>query len=231
MVRSVPSPDGVTRRHLPVGAALAGLSVKVRGGGALQIMAYRDCPGDAGSGGPRPRAHGVWQKGSFPVGPLSPGSGDRPAGRRQPKGGISQFSRASRQIVAPAAGLGQPQCEVEPTEVCPVVKTGGRWGSRRPAPRSAPQRTPGHRRARVRPGSARWCANGWPVVLPTTPRRPGRSARGDGEQLFGSGQPGADGRPGALRAELVQSPLRCRTPLWPDAPHPHRSAGWQTRGI
>ena len=36
--------------------------------------------------------------------------------------------------MAPAAGLGQPRCEVEPTEVCPVVKTGGRWGSRRPAP-------------------------------------------------------------------------------------------------
>jgi hypothetical protein len=97
---------------------LPGLSVKVRGGGALEIKAYRGSPGMLEVAG---RARGrieAWQKWCFPVSPLSPGSGDPPgwtpvAKRRR----ISQFSRASGQIVAPAAGLGQPRCEVELTGV------------------------------------------------------------------------------------------------------------------
>ena len=38
---------------------LRGLSVKVRGGGTLEVKAYRGEPGDPGGGGPRPRADGV----------------------------------------------------------------------------------------------------------------------------------------------------------------------------
>ncbi len=37
-------PDGVTRGHLPAGSAVAGLSVKVRGG-AVEVKAYRRSPG------------------------------------------------------------------------------------------------------------------------------------------------------------------------------------------
>ena len=97
---------------------LAGLSVKIRGGVALEIKAYRGSPGMLEAVGPARGRMESWQKWSFPVSPLSPDSGE-PAGwtpvakRRR----ISQFSRASRQIAAPAAGLGQPRCEVELSEV------------------------------------------------------------------------------------------------------------------
>jgi hypothetical protein len=97
---------------------LPGLSVKVRGGGALEVKVYRGSPGILEVTG---RARGrmeSWQKWSFPLSTPSPGSGDPPgwtpvAKRRR----ISRFSSASRQIVVPTAGLGQPGCEVELTEV------------------------------------------------------------------------------------------------------------------
>jgi hypothetical protein len=98
---------------------LRGLSVKVRGGGALEVKVYRGSPGILEVAG---RARGrleSWQKWSFPFSPLSPGSGD-PAGWQpvRKKRRISRFSLASRQIVARAPGLGQqPRCEVELTEV------------------------------------------------------------------------------------------------------------------
>ena len=55
---------------------LRGLSVKVRGGGALEVKAYRGSPGILEVPG---RARGrleAWQKWSFPFSPLRPGSGD-----------------------------------------------------------------------------------------------------------------------------------------------------------
>jgi hypothetical protein len=98
---------------------LPGLSVKVRGGGALEVKAYRGSPGILDLPG-RARGHlEAWQKWSFPVSPLSPDSGG-PAGwmpvRKRRR--ISRFALASGQIVARAAELGeQPRCEVELTEV------------------------------------------------------------------------------------------------------------------
>jgi hypothetical protein len=97
---------------------LPGLSVKVRGGGVLEVKVYLGSPGILEVTG---RARGrmeSWQKWSFPFSTPSPGSGDPPgwtpvAKRRR----ISRFSSASRQIVVPTAGLGQPRCEVELTEV------------------------------------------------------------------------------------------------------------------
>jgi hypothetical protein len=98
---------------------LPGLSVKVRGDRALEVKAYRGSPGILKLA---ERVRGrleFWQKWSFPFSPPSPGSGNPPGWtpvRKQRR--ISRFSRASGQIVAPAAGLGQqPQCEVELTEV------------------------------------------------------------------------------------------------------------------
>ena len=98
---------------------LPGLSVKVRGGGALEVKAYRGSPGILEVAG---RARGrmeSWQKWSFPVSPLSPGSGDPPGWtpvRKRRR--ISRFSLASGPIVARGPGLGpQPRCEVELTEV------------------------------------------------------------------------------------------------------------------
>jgi hypothetical protein len=98
---------------------LPGLSVKIRGGGALEVKAYRGSPGFLAVAG-RARGHiESWQKWSFPFSPFSHDSGDpaswRPVRKRRR---ISWFSLASGQIVAPVRGLGQePGCEVELTEV------------------------------------------------------------------------------------------------------------------
>jgi hypothetical protein len=95
------------------------LSVKIRGGGALEVKAYRGSPGSLEVAG---RARGrmeCWQKWSFPFGPFNPASGD-PAGWRpvRKRRRISRFSLANGQIVARAIGQGQePLCEVELTEV------------------------------------------------------------------------------------------------------------------
>ena len=102
---------------------LRGLSVKVRGGGALEVKVYRGSPGILEVAG---RARGrmeSWQKWSFPFSPLIPDSGG-PAGWRpvRKRRRVSRFSLASGQIPARGAGLGQePRCEVELTE----VRTGG----------------------------------------------------------------------------------------------------------
>ena len=98
---------------------LPGLSVKVRGGGALEVKAYRGSPGILEVAG---RARGrlqSWQKWSFPFSPLRQDSGD-PAGWRtvRKRRRISRFSGASGPIVARAPGRdGEPRCEVELTEV------------------------------------------------------------------------------------------------------------------
>jgi hypothetical protein len=98
---------------------LRGLSVKVRGGGALEVKVYRGSPGILEVAG---RARGrlqAWQKWSFPFSPPSGDSGDPPGWRPvRKRRRISRFSPASQPVVAPAAGLGQePRCEVELTEV------------------------------------------------------------------------------------------------------------------
>jgi len=102
---------------------LRGLSVKVRGGGALQVKAYRGSPGILEVPG---RAWGrmeAWDKWSFPVSPLSPGAGDPPGWRPvRKRRRISRFSLASGQMAARGAGPGgEPGCEVELTE----IRTGG----------------------------------------------------------------------------------------------------------
>jgi hypothetical protein len=98
---------------------LRGLSVKVRGGGALDVKAYRGSPGILDVAG---RARGrmeSWQKWSFPCEPPSPGGGN-PAGWRpvRKRRRISRFSLSNGRFVARAPRLGQqPGCEVELTEV------------------------------------------------------------------------------------------------------------------
>jgi hypothetical protein len=102
---------------------LRGLSVKVRGAGALEVKVFRGSPGMLAVAG---RARGrleSWQKWSFPFRPLSQHSagpaGWQPVRKRRR---ISRFSSAGGQLIALAAGLGdEPRCEVELTE----VRTGG----------------------------------------------------------------------------------------------------------
>jgi hypothetical protein len=98
---------------------LPGLSVKVRGGGALEVKVYRGSPGILEVPG---RARGrleSWQKWSFPVSSLSHGSGDPPGWRPVCKRRrISRFPLASGQLEVRGPGLRQqPRCEVELTDV------------------------------------------------------------------------------------------------------------------
>ncbi len=98
---------------------LRGLSVKVRGGSALEVKVYRGSPGILEVPG---RARGrmqSWQKWSFPFSPLRQDSsapvGWTPVRKRRR---ISRFSLASGPIVARPPGLGgEPRCEVELTEI------------------------------------------------------------------------------------------------------------------
>jgi hypothetical protein len=99
--------------------SLRGLSVKVRGGGALEVKAYR---GSAGFLEVTGRARGrleSWQKWSFPFSPLHHDS-DSPPGWQpvRKKRRISRFSLATGPTAVPAEGPGgEPRCDVELTEV------------------------------------------------------------------------------------------------------------------
>ncbi len=98
---------------------LRGLSVKVRGGAALEVKAYRGSAGPLEVAG---RAHGrleSWQKWSFPYPPPhhdpSGSPGWQPVRKRRR---ISRFTSASGMVVAPTVGLsGQPRCDVELTAI------------------------------------------------------------------------------------------------------------------
>jgi hypothetical protein len=94
---------------------LPGLSVKVRGGRALEVKVYGGSPGLLKVAG---RAHGrleSWQKWSFPHGPASPSSGDSAGWRLVSKRRrISVFAQAT-EMGSPR--LGEPGCAVELTAV------------------------------------------------------------------------------------------------------------------
>jgi hypothetical protein len=96
-----------------------GVSVKVRGGGPVEVKVYRGSPGILEVAG---RARGrleAWQKWPLALRPFGPGSGAaagwRPVRKRRR---ISRFSLAGGQIVARARQRGhEPGCEVELTEI------------------------------------------------------------------------------------------------------------------
>ncbi len=123
---------------------LPGLSVKVRGGAALEVKAYRGSPGILDVTG-RARGHLVsWQKWSFPFSPLSQDSAD-PAGWTPvlKERCISQFSLTSGPIggarprADPGASVrGRTHRSPHPR---PVLVDPGIRGDR--PRRSAPQRT------------------------------------------------------------------------------------------
>ncbi len=102
---------------------LPGLSVKVRGGGALEVKMFRGSPGMLEVAGHARGQMESWQKWSFPFRPLSQHragpAGWRPVRKRRR---ISRFSSAGGQMVALGGRLGDERgCEVELTE----VRTGG----------------------------------------------------------------------------------------------------------
>jgi hypothetical protein len=99
--------------HLP------GLSVKVRGGGALEVKVYRGSPGILDVAG---RARGrmeFWQKWSFPCGQPSQGSGEAVGWRAVHKRRwIGWFLLASENVLAHVPVLGEePGCAAELTEI------------------------------------------------------------------------------------------------------------------
>jgi hypothetical protein len=105
---------------------LRGLSVKVRGGRALEVKVYLGSPGILDLAG---RARGRlqdWQKWPFPCGPLSRGSADSTAWQRVGKRRrISRFCSASGPVTACAPGpCEEPHCEVELTD---IVTRGQDW--------------------------------------------------------------------------------------------------------
>jgi hypothetical protein len=134
------------------------LSVKIRGGGALEVKTYRGSPGILEVAG---RARGrmeSWQKWSFPLSPFSPGSGD-PAGWRP----VRKRRRISRFSLPAGRSWHAPQGRARSHGASGTHRGLHRWpglvdpGIRGDRPRrSAPQRSHGHRRARVRPSPARW---------------------------------------------------------------------------
>ena len=98
---------------------LPGLSVKIRGGRALEVKAYLGNQGILQVAG---RARGLmeaWQKRSFPFGLPSQDRGDQAGWRKVSKSRrIILFPLARGPVAARAPGPDQqPQCEVELTEV------------------------------------------------------------------------------------------------------------------
>ena len=116
--RAVPGTESREDTYL-LDPPLPGLSVKIRGAGALEVKAHCGSPGILEVAG---RARGrlqSWHKWSFPRSPPSPGSGYpggwRPARKRRR---ISRLSPASGPVAALAPGpRQQPRCEAELIEV------------------------------------------------------------------------------------------------------------------
>lgn len=98
---------------------LGGLSVKIRGGQALEVKAFGGSPGILELRG---RARGrmqYWRKWSVPFGPPSSSSGDSEGWKRVRKQRrTSRFSLTHGRITASAGGrAGEPRCAVELTEI------------------------------------------------------------------------------------------------------------------
>ena len=162
---------------------LRGLSVKVRGGGALEVKVYRGSPGILEVAG---RARGrlqSWQKWSFPFSPPRQDSGD-PAGWRpvRKRRRISRFSGAAGRSWHPPPGRDWSRgARWNSPRSAPVVRTGGPWASRRPAPAICSA-------AHWRP-PPRWCSpRPCPVVWNPARMNPGptRSGWADGRAPTGT---------------------------------------------
>lgn len=98
---------------------LHGLSVKIRGGMALEVKAYHGSPGRLDVAGRDLGSMESWQKWSHSCGPLSQGSGDAACWRPVRKTRrITQFRVAGGRTVARAPEEGdEPRCDVELAEI------------------------------------------------------------------------------------------------------------------
>jgi hypothetical protein len=159
---------------------LPGVSVKVRGGGPVEMKVYRGSPGILGVVG---RARGrleTWQKWRLAVRPLSPGSGEAAGWRAvRKRRRISRFSLAGGQIVARAQQRGhEPGCEVELTEI--GISGQGWWTLALEATgpagllRSQLQATAAHVFAQALPGGVELSSDHSRSYLQWLGQRPGR---------------------------------------------------------
>jgi hypothetical protein len=96
---------------------LRGLSVKVRGGFALELKVYRGSPGILDLAGRACGRMEFWRKWSLPMSPVHLDIGDvagwRPVRKRRR---ISRFAPVGGPVMAPGRGQ-EPRCEVELTEI------------------------------------------------------------------------------------------------------------------
>jgi hypothetical protein len=96
---------------------LRGLSVKVRGGSALEVKAYCDSPGILDLAGQACGRMESWRKWSLPISLVHLDIGDAAGWRSvRKRRRISRFARASGPAAAHATAR-EPGCEVELTEI------------------------------------------------------------------------------------------------------------------
>ena len=207
---------------------LRGLSVKIRGGAALEVKVYRGSPGILDLPGPRPRT--TWSPGRS--GPFRSARSARtavtwPCGDRSGRDGGSAGSPrsppASRDWARNRSARWNSPRSASPARTRWTLGFEGDRPRRR-----APRRTAGHRGARVRPGPARQRGTrpgmnpgpGHGVALPAAGRRASR--RRLKAVLTGDGMQPPAGR--NAPAGLSQAPAP-----WPGVPCRSRSAATPRR--
>ena len=136
---------------------LRGLSVKVRGGGVLEVKVYCGSPGILEVAG---RARGrmeSWQKWSFPFSPLGPGSGEGgrlEAGTQDAGASAGSHSPADSLRRAARGWASSRGARWNSPRSTHVARTGGPWDSKPPAP---PTCSPANSRPPPRSSSPRPC--------------------------------------------------------------------------
>ena len=156
---------------------LRGLSVKVRGGGALEVKVYRGSRGILQVPG---RARGrlqAWQKWSFPCGPLGQDSADLAGWQPAARGGGSAGSHGSagRPRRVPRCRAASRGARWNSPRSAPAARTGGPWASRRPAP---PTCSTVNCRLPPRSCSPSPCPQAWsPARITPGPTRSGSAGR------------------------------------------------------
>ena len=184
---------------------LPGLSVKVRGGGALEVKAYRGSPGILEVAG---RARGrleYWQKWSFPFSPLSPGRGEAAGGGRYARRGASAgcHGPAGRSWRPPRGWASSRGARWNSPKSTRPARTGGPWGSRRPAP-------PACCAANCRPPQRSCSPRPCPERCNPAPRNPGRTRSGSTSGLVPTVTPAPDGCRSAEPSPASAPPAQSR---------------------
>ena len=113
-----------------------GVSLKVRGGGPVEVKVYRGSPGTLEVTGHACGRLEAWQKWPLALRPPSPGSG-------QAAGGVGAQEAAHQPVLTrptgssrpvPSSGAANRRARWNSPRSAPAARTGGRWDSRRRAP-------------------------------------------------------------------------------------------------